>query len=288
MTAVYVALAMVAFAANSVLCRIALSDSGNDPASFTALRLLSGAVFLIILMWFRTRSSVSTGSAKKHSDALSFSGLSAPLFLFMYAAAFSFAYVSLDTGTGALILFTSVQLSLILWSLLSGVRLIWLEWIGLATAFSGFVYLVAPTVTSPDISALGLMVLSGMAWAGYTVIGKRSKAPLESTAKNFVWAVPFCALLLPWWLTEGQINQQGIIMAIASGAIASGAGYAIWYQVLPKLTTSSAAVVQLTVPPLAAIGGVLFASDPFSGRLVLASVVILSGISAVVYAARLK
>jgi len=269
--------ALIAFAANSVLCRLALGQGAIDAAAFTAIRITSGAALLLSLFWLQnSKSRTESKSEETHGSWLS-AGM-----LFLYAAPFSFAYLTLDTGTGALILFGAVQITMILTALLQGNKLHYLEWAGLITAFAGFVYLVLPGVSAPPLEGFLLMSLAGIGWGLYTVRGKGSKNPLADTTFNFARAVPFAILLLVLALKHMHVSTSGILLAVASGAIASGIGYTIWYMALRGLSTSQAAVVQLSVPIIAAFGGVIFVAESITMRLVIASILILGGIGLVV------
>ncbi|RMG53827.1 MAG: DMT family transporter, partial [Gammaproteobacteria bacterium] len=191
---------------------------------------------------------------------------------------FSFAYVSLDTGTGALILFAAVQITMILLSTISGKRPHRLEWAGMAIAFAGFVYLVLPGVSAPSATGLLLMILAGIAWGMYTIRGHASQSPLADTAWNFLRTLPFVLLLAMLTLHQAAYSPAGVGYAVLSGAIASGLGYAIWYVALSGLSSTQAAVAQLLVPVLAAGGGILFVAEPFTWRLAISSLLILGGI----------
>mgnify|MGYP001795568696 CR=1 FL=1 len=265
--------ALIAFAANSVLCRLALGQGAIDAAAFTAIRITSGAILLLTIFFLQIR--------KKRIGKARGNWLSAGM-LFLYAAPFSFAYLTLDTGTGALILFGAVQITMILTALLQGSKLHYLEWAGLVTAFSGFVYLVLPGVSAPPLEGFLLMSMAGIGWGLYTIRGKGSQDPLADTTFNFARAVPFTILLLIAALKQMHVSSTGIFLAIASGAIASGLGYTIWYMALRGLSTSQAAVVQLSVPIIAAFGGVIFVAESITMRLTIASVLILGGIGLVV------
>lgn len=267
-TSAYTSFALMAFAGNSVLCRLALGENTIDAASFTTIRLLSGIITLAVILKMTNNNGkpVSKGS------------WSAAFMLFLYAVTFSFAYISLDTGTGALILFGSVQITMIFISLFSGNRLHYFEWIGVLIAFLGFGYLVKPSLTTPSLTGFFLMTVSGIAWGIYTLIGRTSKNPISDTAYNFLRTLPFVIILLVVALPYANLSQEGILLAVLSGAIASGIGYAAWYIALGGLPVSKAAVVQLLVPVIAAIGGVLFASEIISLRLMLSSVIVLGGI----------
>lgn len=266
------ALALIAFAGNSVLCRLALGEGAIDAASFTSIRLLSGIIMLaVILKIVQAESTIrSKGSWK------------ASFFLFLYAVTFSFAYISLDTGVGALILFGSVQITMILAGLLSGNKLQYFEWGGMLLAFSGFVYLVMPGLATPSLIGFILMFISGIAWGFYTLIGKGSINPLSDTAYNFSRTLPFVIVLSAITFQYFSLSQKGIFLAILSGAITSGAGYTIWYIALRGLSVVQAAVVQLFVPVIAAVGGVIFSDEIISLRLILSSVIILGGILIVI------
>lgn len=271
-TLIFTVLALSAFAANSVICRLALSRQVIDPASFTGIRLLSGALVLILLV------SV-TGSRKDPTDKGSWwSGF----FLFLYAIAFSFAYISLDTGTGALILFAAVQITMITYALASGKKMNMKEWLGVLMAFAGFIYLVSPGVTAPSLNGLLLMTLSGIGWGIYTIRGKASANALQVNAYNFLRTLPLAGIMLLFSLKEMQATNEGVGLAILSGAVTSGIGYTIWYLALRGLTAVQASVVQLLVPVIAAVGGVIFLSELINQRLVIAAIMILGGIGLVV------
>ncbi|MEO0368346.1 MAG: DMT family transporter [Pseudomonadota bacterium] len=267
-------LALVAFAGNSVLCRFALGDNLIDASSFTSIRLLAGIVMLVSISYLFERRSLhkSDGSWQ------------ASIFLFIYAAAFSFAYIYLDTGTGALILFTAVQLSMILIGIFLGNQLNRVEWFGLIAAFFGFVYLISPGITAPSLEGFLLMSVAGIAWGCYTLKGKASTNPLADTTGNFVRTLPFVALLVLMTYQNSQLSTIGVALAVVSGGLASGVGYTIWYSALKGLTTVRAAVVQLSVPIIAAIGGAIFVNEGLSLRFVISSVVILGGILTVILA----
>ena len=265
------ALALLAFAANSLLCRMALAHGSIDPASFTALRLASGALTLAVM---------ARGRVGK-ADWLAAS------MLWVYMACFSFAYLSLSAGTGALILFASVQLTMFAAGLRAGERFAAGGWAGLGLAFCGLVYLVAPGLSAPPPGAAALMAIAGMAWGVYSLRGRRAGDALAASAGNFLRALPLVLLLsaaaLSWWGPGLQVQAEGAALAVASGAVTSGLGYVIWYAALPVLTAMRAATVQLAVPPLAALGGVLLLSEAMSSRLLLASAAILGGIAAVLF-----
>jgi drug/metabolite transporter (DMT)-like permease len=264
--------ALLAFAGNSVLCRLALGGNMIDAASFTVVRLLAGIIILVIAAAITTK----TDAARSKGSWLAAS------MLFIYAVAFSYGYISLDTGTGALILFGAVQITMIIGGVVSGARLHYCEWFGLFIAFSGFVYLIIPSLTTPSLLGLILMTISGIAWGFYTLVGRSSTQPLSDTAYNFLRTSPFIIVLLIFTFQDATITQEGILLAVLSGAVASGAGYAIWYIALGGLSVTQAAVVQLFVPIIAAIGGVIFASELITLRLVESSALVLGGILTVV------
>ena len=253
---------------------MALGEGAIDASSFTVLRLLSGILVLFLILGF------SADRKEKNSSARG-SWLSA-LMLFLYAAAFSFAYLSLDTGTGALVLFGAVQLTMIIMHVTSANRLHTSEWLGLLLAFAGFVYLVLPGLTTPSFSGFMLMMAAGVAWGFYTLRGRESKYPLAETAFNFTRTIPFIIALALIFLQEMQLSTEGIVLAVLSGALASGVGYTLWYIALARLSVTEAAVVQLSVPVLAALGGVLFISEAITVRLMFSGLMILGGILVVI------
>jgi len=259
-------LAMLAFAANSVLCRLALRHTEIDPTSFTLIRLLSGAVMLWVILTIRGNSSRSAGS-----------WLGA-FTLFAYAFAFSYAYLNLDTGTGALILFGAVQLSMLGYGFYKGERMHAVAITGLILAIGGLIALLLPGATSPPLASAGIMLLSGIAWAVYSLIGKQSNDPLASTTWNFLRAVPMMFLATIPFANQLSIDISGVLCAIASGTIASGVGYAIWYAVLRSLSSFQAATIQLSVPVLASLAGVLILNESLTIRLALTSLAVLGGI----------
>lgn len=271
-TLIFTVLALIAFAANSVLCRLALSKKAIDPASFTGIRLMSGALVLMLLVFMFNRKKSSEAKGSWWSGAI----------LFMYAVTFSFAYISLDAGTGALILFAAVQITMITYALLSGKKMSTLEWMGVLLAFMGFVYLVLPGVTAPSLSGFLLMTLSGVGWGSYTIRGKGSVNPLKATAYNFMRTLPMVAILMLFSLKNIQASHEGIGLAILSGAITSGIGYTIWYLALRGLNAIQASVVQLLVPVIAALGGVIFLAEMIHLRLVISALLILGGIGLVI------
>ncbi len=278
---------MIAFASNSLLCRLALKQTGIDAATFTLVRIFSGAVALWLIIEFRRRLIVERTASPlverslqiKWSDAGNW--LSA-LALFAYAAAFSFAYVSLSAGTGALLLFGAVQATMIFWGLRKGERLHARQLVGLALALIGLVALLFPGLSAPPLSGSILMLSAGVAWGIYSLRGKQSGNAVAATAGNFLRAVPFAAIvsivLIPWT----HLDSLGLGYAMLSGAIASGMGYVIWYTALSGLRATSAATVQLSVPVLAATGGILLLGEPITLRYLCASIAVLGGIALVV------
>ncbi|PYK78840.1 MAG: EamA family transporter [Verrucomicrobia bacterium] len=263
-------LAMVAFASNSLLCRLALRQTTIDAASFTLIRLLSGAIALWLIVITRKARRTTAGN------------WTSALALFAYAAAFSFAYVSLSAGTGALLLFGMVQATMIFGGLRKGERLNARQWFGLAIALGGLVALVFPGLSAPPIGGALLMTGAGVAWGIYSLRGKGAGDPTSVTAGNFWRSVVFAAVLSMALLRWTNLDLAGIRYAIASGAIASGVGYLIWYSALPGLKATTAATVQLSVPVLAAVGGILFLGESITLRLLLASLLILGGIGLVI------
>lgn len=260
---VFVVLALLGFAANSLLCRAALGSGAIDAASFTAIRIASGAAILLVLARGQRAGSWSSALA-----------------LFAYAAAFSFAYLRLVTATGALILFACVQATMIGWGVAKGERPHALEWLGLAIAVAGLVALLLPGLAAPDPIGAALMASAGIAWGIYTLRGRGATAPLAATAGNFARATPMAAVLLvaiP--ITGGRAEASGIALAIASGAIASGIGYSLWYAALPSLAAMRAAIVQLSVPVIAAAGGAIVLHETVTLRLAIATALILGGIA---------
>ncbi|MBI1359027.1 MAG: EamA family transporter [Alphaproteobacteria bacterium] len=262
-------LAMVAFAANSLLCRLALAPGSIDPASFMTLRILSGAFVLGLIVLSRRRRSCTGG------------GWRSALMLFGYVAFFSFAYRSLGAGTGALILFGAVQLTMFAAALRAGERFAPPGWLGLGLAVAGLVYLVLPGVKAPDLAGAGMMALAGVAWGLYSLSGRGAADPLGATARNFLYAAPLVAIVSLVFLKDFHVSPWGAALAVMSGAVTSGCGYVVWYAALPRLSATQAAIVQLTVPAIASFGGVVFLSENLTLRLVLASAATLGGVAIV-------
>lgn len=262
-------LAIVAFAANSVLARLALASGTTDAGLYTGVRLASGALVLVGLVLVRRRGLRSVLGA---GSWVGTGGLCA------YALAFSYAYTALSAGTGALILFASVQFTMLGWSVVRGELPGRLEWLGIGIALAAFGFLVSPGLSSPDPLAALLMSGAGISWAIYSLIGRGSSSPLLDTAGNFLRSAPLALLLIGFGLARPLVDISGLLWAVLSGAVASGLGYAIWYAALPGLQRKQAAIVQLSVPALAALGGVAVLGETLTGRLLTCSLIILSGV----------
>jgi drug/metabolite transporter (DMT)-like permease len=267
-TITFTALALVAFAANSVLCRIALSQATIDAATFSTIRLTAGAATLLLI------TVLTRGGA----PGVETSWISAAM-LFLYAVPFSFAYIRLTTGAGALILFGCVQLTMMSAALWSGERPHPLQWLGLGLALGGLMYLVLPGLAAPSLLGASLMALAGFSWGVYSLRGRGAADPLAQTTNNFVRTVPLVVVVSLFTMPQFHVQRKGVLLAVASGALASGLGYVVWYQALRGLTATRAAVVQLLVPILAAVGGVIFLAEAISLRLAVAAVIVLGGIA---------
>lgn len=268
--------AMLAFAANSILCRLALAQGSIDPASFGSLRLVSGALTLALVLRLRP----GPAGAPARVDWL------AAAMLFAYVACFSFAYLSLSAGTGALMLFGAVQITMLAAGWRAGESFGAWGWLGFALAVAGFAGLVAPGVNAPAPVGAVLMAVAGVAWGVYSLRGRGVADPLAATAGNFLRAAPLALLLSLMLALQAHANTQGALLAVASGALTSGLGYVIWYAALPGLGALRAATVQLSVPLIAALGGVLFLAEAPSLRLVVAGAAILGGIGMVLLGKR--
>ncbi|WP_165313483.1 DMT family transporter [Vibrio ziniensis] len=271
---------MFAFAANSILCRLALQDQTIDAATFTYLRLVSGAITLIVLHCLMVKK------AERHYQPKF--ALKAGLALFTYALCFSVAYLKLSTGTGALLLFGTVQLTLLAAHFFQGNKINSLELIGLVASIAGFIYLMAPSVTRPDILSALLMILSGLAWAVFTLVGRSSGNPISAISQGFWVAGLLCVLLTPWLVNLSSASSKGIILALISGSIASAAGYILWYRVITQLTMLQASVAQLSVPVIAIAGGTLLVGEAFTLHLIFVSSLILGGIVLVIMGKQTK
>jgi drug/metabolite transporter (DMT)-like permease len=248
---------MIAFAANPLICRFALGHQLIDAASFTSVRIMSGAVALALIVLPRWRRR-GRGPVNWRSVAT----------LFIYMVFFAFAYRTVSASTGTLLLFAAVQFTMFVAAMLS-------------LAVIGLIYLVSPGVTSPDPLGAALMVVAGAAWGGYSLLGRSAADPLESTAMNFIYSVPLAIIVTLLFVDGLYVTPTGLVLAAASGAFASGLGYAVWYAALKGLTASRAATVQLSVPTIAACGGIIFLAEPVTVRLILASVLTLGGIAIV-------
>jgi drug/metabolite transporter (DMT)-like permease len=290
---------LVAFAANSVLCRWALMDQTIDPLSFSVIRILSGAFTLLILLSIASQNSNNTAKLSPtslFSKLKSQFSLVSVVSLIVYMFGFSFAYLELGAGLGALVLFVAVQFTMIAAHLISGNKMSLIEWAGCLLSVSGLVYLLMPTssTNTPDLVSIALMSIAGIGWGIYTLAGKRSSNALLSTTANF----GFCSLIVlvfisPWLVVPNSaldisMSEQGFIYAVLSGSVASGVGYSLWYYVVKKLNTVVASIAQLSVPVIATLGGVLLLSEPVTMQFVISSTIILVGISLVLVAPKLK
>jgi drug/metabolite transporter (DMT)-like permease len=266
---------MVAFAANSLLCRLALRDTAIDAASFTLIRVVSGAIALALIV--RARAATAPGPSGSWPSAAA---------LFAYAAFFSYSYLTLPAGTGALLLFGAVQATMIGYGLWRGEKFSGAQIAGLALAIGGLVYLLSPGIAAPPLLGASLMILAGISWGAYSLRGRGAGDPTRVTAGNFSRAVAFAAALsaasFPWL----SLDPVGALYAVSSGAVASGVGYAIWYTALKGLRATTAATVQLSVPAIAALGAILFLGEPLTQRFLLAAAAILGGIALVVLSRR--
>ncbi len=269
-TLILTVIAMLAFAANTLLCRLAMAQQLIDAASFTSVRAISGAAMLGLIVL--AQQPTADGNAGDWRSALA---------LFAYMVTNSFAYLSISVGTGALILFGAVQLTMFIAALRHGEHFSALSWTGLALAVLGLIYLVSPGLAAPDPFGATLMTIAGTAWGFYSLLGRGVKNPLRATALNFLYIVPAVLVVSAVFWSRFSISASGAALAAASGAFASGGGYAIWYAALSGLTAGRAAAVQLSVPAIAAFGGVVLLSEPLTLRLILASVATLGGVAIV-------
>jgi drug/metabolite transporter (DMT)-like permease len=266
---VYTSITMLAFAGNSILCRMALRDGAIDPASFTSIRLLSGAVVLLLIVRLTSKDPTVRGHG----------GWTSAFVLFLYAICFSYAYISLSAGAGALILFGFVQGTMIAMALWSGDRPSISEWLGWLLACGGLVWLLVPGIEAPPALGATLMALAGIAWGVYSIRGRKETNALVSTCSNFVYSIAFVVILTAITYSSAYMTDHGILLAVISGAITSGVGYVIWYAALNYLSTMQAALVQLSVPAIAAVGGVMLLAESISLRLLISGGLILGGIS---------
>ena len=291
---------MIAFASNSLLCRAALRQTPIDPATFTLARIFAGALALWVIFQARRKlmvdrtawplvessglsSPVTNASPARTPSTLKDGNWLSAFALFAYAAAFSFAYVDLAAGTGALLLFGAVQATMIFWGFAHGERLDGLQIIGLVAAIAGLVILLLPGITAPPIAGSLLMISAGIAWGIYSLRGRKTENPVAATAGNFLRAIPFVVLVSLALLRQAKFDSLGLLYATISGAITSGVGYVIWYAALPGLKRTSAATVQLSVPVIAAAGGIVFLHEPITWRYLAASITVLGGIGLVVF-----
>jgi drug/metabolite transporter (DMT)-like permease len=270
-----VAAAMLAFAGNSLLCRLALRDTAIDAASFTTIRLVSGAVALWCIVALRDSARLERTAPRGGDWRSAFA-------LFVYAAGFSFAYERLTAATGALLLFGAVQMSMLGWNIARGERMRPMQWFGLLIALAGLTVLLLPGLAAPPAGAAALMLAAGVAWGAYSLRGKAASDPAAITAGNFLRAVPFAVALSVAMMATISIDSAGVAYALASGVLTSGIGYAIWYAALRSLRAATAATIQLSVPALAAFGGVVLLGEALSLRLIFAIVAILGGIALVI------
>lgn len=266
-TTLLTTLAMLAFAGNSLLCRLALRDTAIDAASFTSIRLASGALILAALLMLRGKRPTAGGSWPMAA------------MLFAYAVCFSFAYRDLTAATGALLLFGAVQLTMMGYGLWTGERVRGLRLVGLLLALGGLIWLLLPGLAAPPWFEAALMLAAGASWGVYSLLGKGAGDPTAATGGNFLRTLPFAAALALMATTTGTVDRTGAFYAVLSGAVTSGLGYVLWYAVLPMLKATSAATVQLCVPAIAALGGAVLLAEPVTARLLVASVAVLGGIA---------
>jgi drug/metabolite transporter (DMT)-like permease len=267
-TAALTAMALIAFASNSILTRLALGSSEIDAASFTAIRILAGAVALAVLARAKAKTWTSFGRPR----------WSGALALFAYAAPFSFAYLRIGAAVGALVLFGVVQLTMIGYGFVRGERPTLLAWCGIVLAIAGLAVLTAPSATRPDPTGLLLMAIAGIAWAVYSLIGRDVRDPIVANAQSFLWSCPLAVLISIAFAQTANVTNRGVALAMISGAVTSGLGYAVWYRALRRLKITQAAVAQLSVPVIAAFGAVMFLNEGFGARLALSSMAILGGV----------
>ena len=266
-TVALTAATLVCFAANSLLCRAALRPRLVDAATFTSIRLVSGAAALALILAAKRRVRPTGGS------------VASAVALFTYASAFSLAYVRIGAGVGALLLFAAVQVTMVAWSIARGVRPGRLQWLGIAIALGGLGYLALPDATAPDSVGAALMLLAGVAWGAYSLRGRSARDPIATNADNFLRAVPFTLGLSILLMRGFAATCQGIILAVASGALASAGGYSLWYAVVPALGATRAAAVQLAVPVLAGLGATVFLGERLMASVAISGAAILAGIA---------
>lgn len=267
-----ICVAMLAFAANSVLCRLALADQQIDPMSFSLIRVCSGAAVLWVLYRFSTHKAKIEWNIKNG------------FLLALYIVAFSLAYLHIDAGVGALLLFGTVQLSMVAYGLYHGEKINLRCGLGLAIALLGILILLLPGASAPHLGYATMMVLSGMGWAMYSIAGKNMHNPLASSLANFVLAIPFVLLVYLAFFTQAFIKPQGVILAVLSGGLASSGAYVLWYAIVKQIDRVTASSVQLSVPCLAILGGALFIGEALSFRIIISAVIVLVGIALVISA----
>ncbi|MDV2468005.1 DMT family transporter [Acinetobacter chinensis] len=265
-----IVIAMLAFAANSVLCRLALVEQQIDPMSFSLIRVCSGAVVLWGLYQFSSNKTKIEWSVKNG------------FFLALYITAFSLAYLHIDAGVGALLLFGTVQLSMVGYGLCHGERINLRRGTGLVIAITGILILLLPGASAPHLGYAAMMVLSGIGWAMYSIAGKNMHNPLASSLGNFVLAIPFVLLVYLVFYTQSFIKPQGVLLALLSGGLASSGAYVLWYAIVKQIDRVTASSVQLSVPCLAILGGALFIGEALSFRVVISAVIVLAGIALVI------
>lgn len=264
-----ISLAMLAFAANSLLCRIALVDQHIDAMSFSAIRVISGVLMLgLLMLWSHTSAKIEWN-------------IKSGTYLAVYIVAFSLAYLKIDAGLGALLLFGTVQVTMAIYGITQGEVIHLKSGIGLVLAFSGILLLLLPGTTTPNLGYACMMMISGLAWAAYSLSGKNMINPLSSTMGNFMIAMPLVLCALLFFIQDIHINGKGLLLAIASGALASSSAYVLWYSILKQIDRITASTLQLSVPCIAILGGVLFLDEVITLRMVISTLIVLSGIALV-------
>jgi drug/metabolite transporter (DMT)-like permease len=266
-TAALTAAALICFAGNSLLCRAALGPRLVDAATFTSIRIISGAAALALFVALRRRPRSHGGN------------IGSGLWLVLYAWTFSFAYLRIGAGVGALLLFGAVQVTMLGWSVARGSRPGAVQWLGVAVALGGLGYLTLPGASTPDPVGAALMLVAGVAWGAYSLRGRQARDPLVTNADNFLWALPFTIVLSAGLWRGLAVTWEGALLAAASGALASGGGYTLWYEVVPSLGATRAAAVQLAVPVLAGLGATVLLGERLTGQIGLSGAAILVGIA---------
>lgn len=269
-----ISLAMIAFAANSVLCRLALADRLIDPISFSLIRVSSGAVVLLILWLLSTRRVKIEWNIKNS------------IFLTVYILAFSYAYIKIDAGVGALLLFGTVQLSMIFYGIFHGEKLTLKRRLGVGIALVGIIILLLPGASTPSLFYSLIMGISGLAWAAYSISGKTMNNPLSSTLANFLLAVPIVLIASSLFQQDTVMTNKGILLAIISGGLTSSGAYVLWYSIVKHIDRITASTVQLSVPCLAILGGSLFIGEPVGLRVIFSTVIVLLGIILVIFSVK--